>query len=201
MQVGAICLDPGTRPRSSLAGASVSRARSLKRSRLTLLFTDIVESTQTVERLGDEAWLTLHTRHDALVRARLARFGGREITSTGDGFFAVFQAPAAGIHCAVEIRQSLQKLGLRIRCGLHTSECLVSGYEVSGLAVHIAARIAAAARPNEILVSRVVKEQAADIDVEFVDGHLQALRGVSNEHELFTVQACSRGAAKARRAG
>lgn len=201
MQVGAICIKRGTWPRPSLAAASVLRSRSLKRSLLTLLFTDIVESTQIIERLGDEAWLNLYTRHNALVRARLARFDGREITSTGDGFFAVFQAPAAAICCAVEIRASLRKLGLRIRCGLHTSECLLTGYEVSGLAVHVAARIAAAARPDEILASRVVKEQVPDLDVEFVDGHLQALRGVSNQHELFTVQACGQGAAKARQVG
>ena len=170
-------------------GAPVSRTKVLKRSLLTLLFTDIVESTQMIERLGDVAWYTLHMQHDAIVRARLAAFGGREVKCAGDGFFAVFDAPARAIHCAAAIRSALKALGMRIRCGLHTSECLMAGSQVSGLAVHIAARIASAARPNEILASRAVKELAASADVEFADGHLHALRGVSYEHELFTVNA------------
>ena len=116
-------------------------------------------------------------QHDAIVRARLAAFGGREVDSAGDGFFAVFDAPARGIHCAAGIRSALEALGIGIRCGLHTSECLVAGSQVSGLAVHIAARIASVARPNEILVSRAVKELAAGADVEFADGHLQPYEG------------------------
>ena len=179
-------------PQLSFAGMAKGgeagfRTEMLKRSLLTLLFTDIVESTQMIERLGDEAWYTLLVRHDAMVRARLAAFGGREVRCTGDGFFAIFDEPARGIHCAAEVRSALKALGMRIRCGLHTSECLMAGRQVSGLAVHIAARIAAAARPNEILVSRAVKELTAGGEIEFADGHLHALRGLSDEHELFTV--------------
>jgi class 3 adenylate cyclase len=169
-------------------GTLASHAKRLQRSLLTLLFTDIVESTQTIERVGDEAWYTLLMRHDAIVRARLAAFGGREVDSAGDGFFAVFDVPASGIHCAAAIRSALEALGMRIRCGLHIGECLTTGSQVSGLAVHIAARIASAAPPNEILVSRAVKELVAGAGVEFADGHLHALRGLSGEHELFAVK-------------
>jgi class 3 adenylate cyclase len=168
---------------------SVSCPEMFKRALLTLLFTDIVESTKLIEQLGDEAWYRLHMQHNTVVRARLAAFGGREVKCAGDGFFAVFQTPILGIHCAAGIRSSLQALGMRIRCGLHTSECLVEGSRVSGLAVHIAARIASAARPNEILVSRAVKDLAAGADVQFVEGHVEALRGLSGEQELFTVKA------------
>ena len=194
MHANATDIKSSSRSRFGFAGVVESGARAplpekAVRSLVTLLFTDIVESTQLIEQLGDEAWYRLHLRHDAIVRAHLAAFEGREVTCVGDGFFAVFQAPERAIHCAAGIRSSLQALGVRIRCGLHTSECLVEGSEVCGLAVHIAARIASAARPNEILVSRAVKERAFGANVEFVDGHLQALRGLSSEQELFTVKA------------
>jgi class 3 adenylate cyclase len=171
------------------AGALALRTVMLERSLQTLLFTDIVESTQMLERLGDEGWYTLLMRHDAIVRGRLAAFGGREVKCAGDGFFAAFDAPARGVHCAAAIRAALEPLGMRIRCGLHAGECLTAGSQVSGLAVHIAARVASAAQPSEILVSRAVKELTAGADVEFADGRLHALRGVSGEHELFTVTA------------
>jgi class 3 adenylate cyclase len=171
------------------SGGAVLRTDMQKRSLLTLLFTDIVESTKMIERLGDEAWYHLLMKHNAVVRARLAAFGGREVKCAGDGFFAVFNAAVSAIHCAAGIRSSLQALGMRIRCGLHTSECLVEGSQVNGLAVHIAARIASAARPSEILVSRAVKDLAAGADIVFADGHMQLLRGLSDEHELFTVKA------------
>jgi class 3 adenylate cyclase len=166
--------------------APASRTEKLKRSLLTLLFTDIVGSTQMIEHLGDEAWYMLHMQHDAVVRTRLAAFGGREVKCAGDGFFAVFDAPARGIHCAAAIRSALEGLSIRIRCGMHASECLIAGSLVTGLAVHITARIASAARPNEILVSRAAKELAAGVDIEFADGQLYALRGLSDEQELFT---------------
>jgi class 3 adenylate cyclase len=154
---------------------------------LTLLCTEIVEATKMVERLGDEAWHQLQMQHNGIVRARLAAFHGREVKCTDDGSFTVFHAPAQGLRCAAGIRASLQALGMRVRCGLHTAECLVDGSRVSGLAVHTAARIAGAARPNEILASRAVKDLVAGGDIKFAEGHFMRLRGLSDEHELFTV--------------
>lgn len=117
-------------------GASALPAQTLERSLLTLLFTDIVGSTEIVELLGDEAWRVLQMQHDTIVRARLVALGGREVANTGDGVFAVFNAPAQGVYCAAAIRSALKALGLHIRCGLHTSECLIAGSQVTGLAVH-----------------------------------------------------------------
>jgi class 3 adenylate cyclase len=180
------------RPRVSLASVVEADASvpptEMHKGLLTLLFTQIVESTKMVERLGDEAWYRLQTQHNGIVRARLAAFRGREVKCTGEEAFAVFHEPAQGIWCAAGIRSSFQALGMRIRSGLHTGECLVDGSRVSGLAVHIAASIAAAARPNEILVSRAVKDLTAGGDIKFVEGHLQVLPGLSAEHELFTVR-------------
>jgi class 3 adenylate cyclase len=186
-------------PHSLFAGVVGANALALHggmlvRSQRTLLFTDIVESTQMLERLGDEGWYTLLMRHDAIVRGWLGVFGGHEVKCAGDGFFAVFDVPARGIHCAAAIRSALEVLGMRIRCGVHAGECLTAGSQVSGLAVHITARIASAARPNEILVSRAVKELATGADVAFAEGRLHALRGVSGEHELFAVKSAGQGA-------
>lgn len=169
-------------------GAS-SPPEQLQRSLLTLLFTDIVGSTQTVERLGDEAWYALLTRHDEAVRAQLMAFAGREVDSAGDGFFAVFATPRSGIQCAVSIRSALRALGLSIRCGLHASECLTVGSNVTGLAVHLAARVASAAAPGEILVSRAVRDLTSSGGLGFATGRFRELRGLRGLHELFAVEA------------
>lgn len=159
------------------------------RMALTLMFTDIVASTCLIERIGDQAWHQLLTRHDAVVRAQLRRYSGREVDSAGDGFFAVFDSASDAIRCAVTVRRALFSLGLQIRCGVHTSECWVAGRKVSGLAVHMAARIAASAAPDEILVSKAAKELAAEEGARFLEFRCEELRGLRGIHQLFPLAA------------
>jgi len=159
---------------------------------LTIMFTDIVNSTQTIERLGDAAWSNLLSRHDAIFRRTLARFGGHEVESTGDGFFSVFDSPMTGIRCALAVRSALRGLDIDIRCGLHRSECLTVCGHVRGLGVHMAARVASAAQPNQILISCAVREVLVG-ELSLGHGHRHALRGLSGEHELFEVRGFVQG--------
>ncbi|MCZ7536260.1 MAG: adenylate/guanylate cyclase domain-containing protein [Acidimicrobiia bacterium] len=122
----------------------------------TLLFTDIVTSTETAARLGDRDWNALLETHRDVVRSELKRFGGREVGTTGDGFLAMFDGPARAVRCGLAIVDRLAGLGIQIRAGVHTSEVVVSGNDVAGLGVHVAARIMALAKPGEVLVSSVV---------------------------------------------
>ncbi len=133
----------------------------------TILFTDMVESTALAARLGDKRWRDLVGRHNALVRRQLERFRGQEIDTAGDGFVASFDGPARGIRCAQAISESVTALGLSIRAALHTGECEVTEGKLAGIAVHIAARIAALAEPGEVLVSSTVKDLVAGSNVEF----------------------------------
>jgi class 3 adenylate cyclase len=153
----------------------------------TVLFTDIVGSTEHAVRLGDRAWRDLLDSHHALVREQLARFHGREIKTVGDAFIATFEGPARAMRCACSIRDAVSQLGIEIRAGLHTGEIELAGDDIGGIAVHIAARVIAAAGPREILVSSTVKDLAAGSGIRFNDRGTQALKGVPDECRLFAL--------------
>jgi len=136
-------------------------AREADRVLATVLFTDIVGSTQGVVDRGDRAWLELLKQHHVLVRKELARFRGREVNTIGDSFIAIFDGPARAIRCACNIRDSITQLGIEVRAGLHTGEIELLGDDIAGIAVHIGARVAAAAQPNEVLVSSTVRDLVA----------------------------------------
>jgi pimeloyl-ACP methyl ester carboxylesterase len=153
----------------------------------TVLFTDIVGSTEQVARLGDRAWRNLLERHHALVRKELTRFRGSEVDTAGDGFFATFDGPARAIRCGLSIRDGMRQLGIEIRAGLHTGEIELTGDKVGGIAVHTGARVAAAARSGEVLVSSTVKDLVAGSGIHFTDRGTHALKGVPGEWRLFVV--------------
>jgi pimeloyl-ACP methyl ester carboxylesterase/class 3 adenylate cyclase len=151
----------------------------------TVLFTDIVGSTARAAELGDRRWRDLLEGHHALVRTELDRFRGREIVTAGDGFLATFDGPARGIRCAHAIVTAVGQLGIAIRAGLHTGECEVMGDTIGGIAVHIGARVAAAAGANEVLVSSTVKDLVAGSGIAFTDRGARVLKGVPGEWRLF----------------
>jgi pimeloyl-ACP methyl ester carboxylesterase len=154
----------------------------------TVLFTDIVGSTEKAAALGDRRWRGLLERHHDLVRRELARFRGREVDTTGDGFLATFDGPARAVRCACAVSDGVRPLGIDVRAGLHTGEVELRGDGVSGLAVHIGARVAAAAGPHEILVSSTVKDLVAGSGLRFQDRGSHALKGVPGEWRLFAVE-------------
>jgi len=154
----------------------------------TVLFTDIVGSTEHASRIGDRAWRDVLERHDAAVRRELGRFRGREVHTTGDGFFATFDGPARGVRCALAIRDAVRPLGLEIRSGLHTGECELRGDDVSGIAVHIGARVAAAANPGEILVSGTLKDLVTGSGLRFVERGLHRLKGIEGDWPLHAAE-------------
>ena len=153
----------------------------------TVLFTDIVGSTQRAAELGDRAWRDLLERHDALVRRELDRGRGREVDTAGDGFLATFDGPARAIGCAQAIAERVRDLGLEVRSGLHTGEIELAGDHVRGIAVHIGARAAALAGPGEVLVTSTVKDLVAGSGIEFEDRGEHALKGVPGEWRIFLV--------------
>jgi class 3 adenylate cyclase len=152
----------------------------------TLLFTDIVTSTETAARLGDRDWNALLETHRDIVRSELRRFGGREVGTTGDGFLATFDGPARAVRCALTIVDRLESLGVRIRAGVHTSEVVVSGDDVVGVGVHVAARIMGLAAPGEVLVSSVVRDLALGSGLSFSDRGRHKLKGVEGEWSLLS---------------
>jgi DNA-binding SARP family transcriptional activator/pimeloyl-ACP methyl ester carboxylesterase len=156
----------------------------------TLLFTDIVGSTAKAAELGDRRWQALLARHREVVRARLARFRGREVDTTGDGLFATFDGPARAVRCAASIVEAVRELGLEVRAGVHTGEIQQVGAEARGIAVHIAARIMDAARPGEVLVSGTVKDIVAGSGIAFEERGERTLRGVPG---TWRVYAAARG--------
>jgi pimeloyl-ACP methyl ester carboxylesterase len=135
----------------------------------TVLFTDIVDSTKRTAELGDRRWRDLLERHHSLLRGELNRFRGREVDTAGDGFFATFDGPARAIRCACTIQEAVAKIGLTIRAGLHTGECEMMADKISGIAVHIGARVMNHATPGEVLVSSTVKDLVAGSGISFVD--------------------------------
>ena len=154
---------------------------------VTILFTDIVDSTAHASRLGDRGWKELLQRHHAAVRSELARYRGTELDVAGDGFFCRFDGPARAIACARAIVQSVAGLGLDIRAGIHTGECEVVGAKVAGLAVNIGARIAATAGPRDVLVSSTVKDLVAGSGFRFDDRGDRQLKGIPGSWRLYAV--------------
>ena len=154
----------------------------------TVLFTDIVGSTEKAATLGDRRWRDLLDAHHATIRRNLARFRGHEVKTTGDGILATFDGPARGIRCACAIADEVRPLGIEIRAGLHTGECEMTDEDVGGIAVHIGARVAALAGAGEVLVSSTVKDLVAGSGLRFGDRGTQLLKGVPGEWHVFAVQ-------------
>lgn len=163
------------------------RAPEPNRVLATVLFTDIVGSTERVASVGDRAWLNLLEQHHALVRKELPRFRGHEVKTAGDGFVATFDGPGRAVRCACSIRDGVRQLGLEIRAGLHTGEIEMTGADIGGIAVHIAARVGAAAGASEVLVSSTVKDLVAGSGIDFVDRGTQTLKGIPDQRRLFAV--------------
>jgi class 3 adenylate cyclase len=154
----------------------------------TVLFTDIVRSTDLAAELGDHRWRGVLAEHDRIVRRQLDRFRGREVKTTGDGFLATFDGPARAIRCAGAIRDGVRALEIEVRAGLHTGEIEVIGGDVGGIAVHIGARVAALAGADQVLVSSTVKDLVAGSGIEFEDRGTHSLKGVPGEWRLFAVK-------------
>jgi class 3 adenylate cyclase len=154
----------------------------------TLLFTDIVDSTKRAVKLGDKRWQQLLDQHDAIVRREIARLRGREVKTTGDGFLATFDGPARGVRCAMAITEGVRSLGIEIRSGVHTGEIELKGNHVGGIAVNIAARVAALATGGQVLVSPTVRDLVAGSELSFRDFGTHVLKGLPDELRLFVVQ-------------
>jgi pimeloyl-ACP methyl ester carboxylesterase len=167
----------------------VRQSPEFDRALATILFTDIVGSTELAARLGDRAWQDLLEQHHLLVRRELTRFRGREMDTAGDGFFATFDGPARAIRCACSIRASVSQTGIKIRAGLHTGEVELAKEKVGGIAVHIGARVAATAQPSEVLVSSTVKDLVAGSGIRFTERGTHVLKGIPGEWQLFAVMA------------
>jgi class 3 adenylate cyclase len=154
----------------------------------TVLFTDIVGSTEHASRLGDGRWRTLLDEHNSIIRSELERWRGNEVKTIGDGFLATFDGPARAVQCAAEIVDSVKPLGLGVRAGLHTGECeLVSG-DVAGIAVHIGARVMACAHAGEVLASSTVKDLVVGSGLRFSDRGVHDLRGVPDKWHLYALE-------------
>ena len=153
----------------------------------TVLFTDVVGSTEKARELGDRRWRDLLDRHNEIVRRDLERFRGREVDTAGDGFFATFDGPARAIRCARSIVADVQSVGLEVRAGLHTGECELAGDQVRGIAVHTGARVASLAGAGEVLVSSTVRDLVAGSGIEFAERGVQSLKGIPGEWSLYAV--------------
>jgi class 3 adenylate cyclase len=153
----------------------------------TVMFTDIVGSTERAAQIGDRRWRELRAEWHEMMRRELAAFRGREVDTAGDGLLATFDGPARAIRCACSVRERVHALGLQVRTGLHTGECELVGAGVVGIAVHIGARVAALAGPDEVLVSSTVRDLVAGSGLEFVDRGSHALKGVPGDWRLFVV--------------
>jgi class 3 adenylate cyclase len=153
----------------------------------TVLFTDIVDSTRRAAEMGDRDWHALLDAHDAVVRSQLTRFRGREVSTSGDSFLAMFDGPQRAIRCAMAIRDAVQALGIQVRAGLHTGECEVRGDDIGGIAVHIGARVSALADPNDVLVSSTLRDLVIGSGLEFDNRGTHELKGVPGEWHLFAV--------------
>ena len=177
-----------------LTGNIASRRRTagrdaeLKQALATILFVDIVRSTEKAARLGDSRWTQVMNHYYAAVRKELKSLRGKEVVTTGDGLLATFGAPAAAVRCATAIREAVRTLGLEIRVGLHAGEYKVSGTEVVGLAFHIGARVAAKARAGEVLVSSAVKDLMSQSGIRFRDHGVHQLKGVPERWRLYRVE-------------
>jgi class 3 adenylate cyclase len=153
----------------------------------TVLFTDLVGSTERAAELGDRGWRELLERHNGVVRRELERFRGVELDTAGDGFFASFDGPARAIGCARAVVEQVRSLGLELRAGIHTGECERVGAKLAGLAVNVGARVSAAAGPGEVLVSGTVKDLVAGSGIRFADRGVRELKGLPGEWRIFSV--------------
>jgi class 3 adenylate cyclase len=151
----------------------------------TVLFTDIVGSTERAAALGDRGWRALLDGHHEIARRELERYRGHEIEFVGDGLLATFDGPARAIRCALAVAEAVRALGLEIRAGLHTGEIELAGNAVRGIAVHIGARVAAKGEAGEVLVSSTVKDLVAGAGIQFADRGLHVLKGVPGEWRLY----------------
>jgi class 3 adenylate cyclase len=154
----------------------------------TVLFTDIVGSTERAAGLGDRRWRRVLDSHDQAVRRQLDRFGGREVHTAGDGFLATFDGPGRAIQCACAICDAVGALGVEVRVGLHTGEIEVRGEDVAGMAVHIGARVSSVAEAGEVLVSSTVKDLVVGSAIEFADRGEHELKGVPGSWRLYAVE-------------
>jgi class 3 adenylate cyclase len=166
---------------------SIRHRRAPDRILATVMFTDIVGATTRAVELGDRRWRELLSGHHAVVREQLAQFNGREIDTAGDGFLATFDGPARAIRCACAVVREVRRLGLEVRAGLHTGECEVMGDKLSGIAVHLGARVASLAGASEVLVTGTVKDLVSGSGIKFADRGVQVLKGIPNEWHLFAV--------------
>jgi class 3 adenylate cyclase len=153
----------------------------------TVLFTDIVDSTRKAVELGDRRWRELLEQHNHVIRDELSRYRGREIKTLGDGFLATFDGPARAVRCATTIAEAVRALGLEVRCGVHTGEIEMNGGDIGGIAVHIAARIAALAEGGQVLVSRTVRDLVAGSNLRLEDQGTYTLKGLSESMTLFAL--------------
>jgi class 3 adenylate cyclase len=155
----------------------------------TVLLTDIVDSTKQAEALGDRRWRELLDEHNDLFRRELARYRGKEIKTTGDGFLATFDGPGRAIHCALSLIAAVRPLGIEIRAGLHTGEVELVKNDVRGISVHVAARVASLAQAGECLVSRTVKDLVAGAEINFSERGKRDLKGLTEPIDLFAAAA------------
>jgi class 3 adenylate cyclase len=163
------------------------REREPERVLATILFTDIVSSTERAATAGDREWRLILERHDELVRKELARFRGREIKQTGDGFLAAFDGPARAVRCAASITDGVRRLGIEVRAGVHTGECELRNGDIAGMAVHIGARVGAQAASGEVLVSSTVKDLVTGSGLQFHERGVAELKGVPGEWRLYAL--------------
>jgi class 3 adenylate cyclase len=154
----------------------------------TVLFTDIVNSTKRAETIGDRAWHDVLDRHNALVRREISRHRGHEVRTMGDGFLATFDGPARSIRCALAINEGVEALGLQVRAGLHTGEVEMADDDLSGIAVHIASRVATMAKPGQVLVSNTVRDLVAGSNIRFHDEGSHSLKGLTESVRLFAAE-------------
>ena len=176
---------PAPPPRRAPPGSGDRGERTLA----TVLFTDIVGSTERARQVGDRRWGALLDTHDRLARELVGQLQGRLVKSTGDGILALFDRPGRGIRCATTLRDRLRGTDIEIRAGVHTGEVQIRDDDVGGIAVHIAARVMAAAGPGEILVSRTVHDLVAGSDYVLEDRGAHTLRGIAGEWQLFAIRA------------
>jgi class 3 adenylate cyclase/pimeloyl-ACP methyl ester carboxylesterase len=184
------CVEPGWRASfQEIAQFLTGQQADMADDRVlaTVLFTDIVDSTRRAAEMGDRNWHALLDAHDAVVRSQLARFRGREVNTSGDGFLAMFDGPQRAIRCAIAIRDAVQVLGIQVRAGLHTGECEIRGDDIGGIAVHIGARVSALAGSNDVLVSSTLRDLVIGSGLEFEERGAHELKGVPGEWRLFAV--------------
>jgi pimeloyl-ACP methyl ester carboxylesterase len=159
----------------------------------TVLFSDIVDSSERAAELGDRGWRELLERHHALVRRQLLRYRGQEVDTAGDGFFASFDGPARAVRCGCAIADAVREVGVEVRVGLHTGECEIAGGKIAGIAVHTGARVASRAVPGEVLVSHTVKDLVAGSGIQFEPRGAHELKGIPGEWQLYRVDPASVG--------